>query len=91
MYTKYEYTNSNQLYINLTKSVYIDMHFRPNISNSERLACARTRIGKNIKLANHNLKHVTNVKFLGVIIDDELSWVPQIDQLKGKLLSSLVL
>ena len=30
------------------------------------------------------------MKFLGVVIDDRLSWEPQIKQLKGKLLSSIV-
>ena len=30
------------------------------------------------------------MKFLGVVIDDRLSWEPQIKQLKEKLLSSIV-
>ena len=45
---------------------------------------------KNLKLSNHKLKRVTEVKFLGVVIDDKLNWEPQIDHLKAKLLSSLV-
>ena len=75
----YGYMYSNQLYINLTKSVY--MHFRSHLNQSECQTCARTR--------NYKLKRVTEVKFLGVVIDDRLSWEPQIKQLKGKLLSSI--
>ena len=84
----YGYMYSNQLHINLTKSVY--MHFRPHLNQSERQTCARTRIDESLKLANYKLKRVTEVKFLGVVIDDRLSWEPQIKQLKGKLLSSIV-
>ena len=42
IYNIYGYMYSNQLHINLTKSVYI--HFRPNLNHSERQTCARTRI-----------------------------------------------
>ena len=84
----YGYMYSNQLHINLTKSVY--MHFRPHLNQSERQTCARTRIDESLKLANYKLKCETEVKFLGVVIDDKLSWEPQIKQLKGKLLSSIV-
>ena len=83
----YGYMYSNQLHINLTKSVC--MHFRPHLNQSERQTCDRTRIDKSLKLANYKLKRVTKVKFLGVVIDDRLSWEPQIKQLKGKLLSSI--
>ena len=79
---------SNQLYINLTKSVY--MHLLPHFNHSQRQTCARTRIYKSLKFANYKLKRVTDVEFLGVIIDDRLSWEPQIKQLKGKLLSSII-
>ena len=43
-----------------------------------------------MKLGNFKLKKVTKVKFLGVIIDDELSWEPQVEHLKSKLISSIV-
>ena len=36
------------------------------------------------------MKKVKEVKFLGVIIDDELSWGPQINYLREKLISSIV-
>ena len=51
-----EYMYSNQLHINLTKSVY--MHFRPHLNQSERQTCARTRIDESLKLANYKLKRV---------------------------------
>ena len=82
----HDYMIKNQLHINMTKSVY--MHFRPGRYSS----CARTRpLGseKHIKLADHTLLKVEKVKFLGVIIDDELTWEYQIDHLREKLNSSI--
>ena len=73
---------SNQLHINLTKSVFI--HFRPHRNSTERQTCTRARVEKSLKLANHRLKRVTEVKFLGVIIDENISWEPQINHLKKK-------
>jgi hypothetical protein len=70
----------------MTKSVY--MHFRPGRYSS----CARVRefgSEKSIELAGHTLLKVNKVKFLGVIIDDELTWEYHIDHLKEKLNSSL--
>ena len=82
------YMYSNQLHINLTKSVFI--HFRPHRNSTERQTCARARVEKSLKLANHRLKRVTEVKFLGVIIDENISWEPQINHLKKKLISSII-
>ena len=84
----FDYMYVNQLHINLTKSVYI--HFRPHLNLSERETCARTRINRSLKIESHTLKCVTQVKFLGIIIDDKLSWDPQIEYLKKKLISSIV-
>ena len=80
---------SNQLHINMTKSLYI--HFQPNLNQIERQTCARTRIDKSLKLGNVKLKRVTKTKFLGVMIDDKLSWDAQIEYLKEKLLSSIII
>jgi hypothetical protein len=82
----HDYMIKNQLHINMTKSVY--MHFRPGRYSS----CARVRefgSDKSIELAGHSLLKVNKVKFLGVIIDDELTWEYHIDHLKEKLNSSL--
>ena len=83
------YMTSNQLHINYEKSVHI--HFRPPFNLNERQTCARTKIHRSLKIATNTLKCVTQIKFLGVIIDDELSWGPQIDFLKQKLVSSIVI
>ena len=88
--SKYMYTN--QLHINMDKSVY--MYFRPSLSYSERLTCARTQeYGSEpvIKIGNTKLKKVDKVKFLGVIIDENLSWEPHIEHLTAKLNSSIVM
>ena len=76
------YMVQNLLYINLAKSVY--MHFRPCYNASERLTCARTRLYGSesiVKIAEHKLKKVDKVRFLGVTIDDKLSWEPHIKDL----------
>ena len=81
----------NQLHINCSKSVY--MHFRPHMNRNERQVCARTRefgSEKTLKLNGSKLKKVDKVKFLGVIIDDRLTWEPQIEHLKEKLNSSII-
>ena len=85
----HEYMFSNQLHINLTKSVY--MHLRPYLNQNDRQTCARCRIEKNLKLGYFTMKKVKEVKFLGVIIYDELSWGPQINYLREKLISSIVI
>ena len=82
------YMYSNQLRIYLTKSVFI--HFHPHRNSTERQTCSRARVEKSLKLANHRLKRVTEVKFLGVIIDENISWEPQINHLKKTLISSII-
>ena len=79
---------SNQVHINLTKSVFIQ--FRPHRNSTERQTFARAKVEKSLQLANHRLKCVTGVKFLGVIIDENISWEPQINKLKKKLISSII-
>ena len=60
------------------------MHFRP----TRYFSCARIReygSEKFVKLAEQALTRVDKVKFLGVMIDDKLTWEPQIEHLKDKL------
>ena len=81
-----EYMTLNLLHINLDKSVY--MHFRPSYNTRERLTCARTRPYGNertVKIAEHKLKKVDKVRFLGIIIDDKLTWESHIEHLVKKL------
>ena len=87
----YKYMIANQLHINMSKSVY--MHFRPNLNRSERQTCARAReYGSSnvINIANQKLKKVDKVKFLGIIIDDNLNWEPHVQHLTDKVLSLLL-
>ena len=86
------YMCSNQLHINISKSCYI--HFKPNFANEERMTCARLRPIDTIyslKLNGQKLKQVDNVKFLGVIIDEKLSWDSHITYLETKLKLSIVI
>ena len=81
-----EYMISNQLHINQIKSVY--MHFRPD----NWASCARAReygSEKFLMLNGKKLLREDKVKYLGVIIDDQLSWKPQIEHLRQKLNSSI--
>ena len=87
-----DYMTSNQLHINVTKSCY--MHFLPSIN---RMTCARARpfINKSdelhVYLCGKKLNRVNKVKFLGVFIDDELSWEAHLEHLEMKLNSSIVM
>ena len=56
------------------------MHLQPYLNQNDRQTCARCRIEKNLKLGNFT-----------IIIDDELSWGPQINYLREKLISSIVI
>ena len=70
------------------------MHFRPNLNNQERLTCARTReFGSEncITIAGLKIKKVDKVKFLGIIIDDNLNWEPHIQHLSEKLNAAIIM
>ena len=74
-----KYMTSNLLHINVKKSCY--MYFSPN-KRHESNANA-----ENLHINDIPIKRVTETKFLGVIIDDKLSWLPHIEQLAKKLQS----
>ena len=89
-----EYMKSNLLHINLGKCCYI--YFEPPqcYKSRTRGTCARTRPYRRkadcpkIKISGQVLKEVTSTRFLGVIIDNKLSWIPHIDMLYKKLKSA---
>ena len=86
------YMMSNQLHINLGKCTY--MYFRPMLNNKQRLTCARARIYNpelTINLNGKKIKKVDSTRFLGVIIDDKLTWEKHIDYLESKLKSAIVM
>ena len=71
-----EYMVLNKLHINMTKCCYI--HFKPKISRTtESELC--------LKIEGFPIKRVDNAKFLGVIIDENLSWEPHVTALRRKL------
>ena len=83
---------TNQLHINLSKCNYI--YFQPKFNVIDRDSCARTRqfIEKHseqrqIYMNGTIIKQVSEIKFLGVILDENLSWMPHIDYLVKKLRS----
>ena len=79
----YNYMLSNKLHINMSKCNY--MYFRPNIANYQ--VCARSREMLKLSINGKNIKQVASTKFLGVIIDEDLSWIPHVEYLNKKLKS----
>ena len=85
---------SNLLHINLDKCCYI--YFEPPqcYKSRTRGTCARTRPYRRkadcpkIKISDKPIKEVMSAKFLGVTIDNKLSWIPHIDMLYYKKLKS---
>ena len=79
----YNFMLSNQLHINMSKCNYI--YFRPNISNYQ--VCSRSKERLQLLLNGTPVKQVSDIKFLGVILDENLSWIPHIEYLNKKLKS----
>ena len=82
----------NLLHINRSKCAH--MYFRPNLNNNERNTCARSNVYNTsciLSLNGKKVKKVDEIKFLGVIIDDQLSWDDQIEHVENKLLSTIAL
>ena len=80
-----EYMKSNLLHINAKKSCY--MYFNPNKREMESSVDSEL---ENLSLAIEDslIVRVKSTKFLGVIIDDKLSWKPHIESLNRKLKSA---
>ena len=68
-----QWFNLNKLCLNLDKTNYI-------IFTKKRL-----NYDFNICINNDKIKETSSTKYLGVIIDNKLSWKPHIDQVVGKL------
>ena len=86
-----EYMKANQLHINASKCCYI--HFQPDLYRTKQ-TCARARpYDRECKLLLNKcqLKKVQSTKFLGVIIDEGLTWEAQIEHLEKKLNSCIVM
>ena len=89
-----DFMKSNLLHINIDKCCFV--HFEPLKSYNARTrgSCARTRSyvrkldSPKIKLNGKIIEEMMSTKFLGVIIDNKLSWVPHINMLHKKLRSA---
>ena len=71
-----KYMLMNKLHINMSKCCYI--HFKPKtdkLTNSEL----------ELLIDNVPIKRTSTAKFLGVIVDEQLSWEPHITALRRKL------
>ena len=77
----YKYMTANQLHINMSKTCY--MHFSPR--KLEDFGLTKLFSGHSLELAGVSIKPIRCTKFFGVIIDEELSWLPQIKKLSQKL------
>ena len=73
-----QYMLVNKLHINLSKCCYI--HFKPN-----RYPSSNPSPDVELKLDDFPIKKKKTAKFLGVIIDENLSWDAHIKSLKQKL------
>jgi len=74
----HSYMLSNKLHINMSKCCYI--HFRPNTRNPDTDETVH-----NLFIENFPIKKVSETRFLGVIIDEQLSWEPHLTALRRKL------
>ena len=85
-----EYMKLNQLHINVGKCCYI--HFKPCLNRAKQKFARASPYDPSLKieLNGKKLSKVRCTKFLGVVIDDELTWEPQIDYLITKLNSCIV-
>jgi hypothetical protein len=71
----------NKLHINMSKCYYI--HFKPKHVTNRQQDCHDD--SSNQLLLDDFSKKVCHTKFLGVIIDDQLSWEPHITAMRRKL------
>ena len=72
----------NKLRINLGKCCYMKCRPISNITETN----LKDRM---LKIGETPLKQVSDTKFLGIIIDDKLTWNPQIQYIRRKLSSSI--
>jgi len=74
-----EWLTLNQLTLNIKKSNFIVFK-----SHKKKLKTI-----PNIKLCNNNLQRVDKTKFLGIIIDEHLTWKNHIDYITKKIMKSI--
>ena len=70
---------ANKLHINMGKCCFI--HFKPGNTNKENAVTAEF----DVKIGDEIVKQVSETKFLGITVDNKLSWDTQINKLSKKL------
>ena len=75
------YMFANKLHINMKKSCY--MHFKPKGTLNKLPNDIRST--NSVKINDYEIKEVDETKFLGVTIDNNLSWLPHLTALAKKL------
>ena len=81
-----EYMELNLLHINLDKSCF--MYFPPKPKYLSTKHIAAEKCGEAVHIGQNAIKEVTEVKFLGVMLDPLINWNIQIQHLKKKLRTS---
>ena len=86
-----KYMKSNLLHINLEKCCF--MHFNPvkrlsNNNNEKNGSEFSSEIDYTLQINRTIIPEVQETKFLSVIIDNKLSWIPNINKLHKKLKSA---
>ena len=79
-----QYMFLNKLHINMSKCCYL--HFQPCSAKSQVEQVEDDNL--EVTINNTVIKKVSQTKFLGVVIDDKLSWDAHIQKLTKKLASS---
>ena len=82
----HDYMRANKLHINIKKCCY--MQFNPHRRNKNK-DCDINNYSLELRINNSVIEKVSNTKFLGVIIDEELTWRPHVEYLSKKLRCSI--
>ena len=87
----YKYMKCNLLHINMGKCCYI--HFAPPTDTSGNCSRSIPFVGnsdesKTLYINEKPIKEVKEAKFLGVVLDNQLSWIPHAKSLVKKLRSA---
>ena len=80
------YMTANKLHVNTKKCCY--MLFKPKCSKNESKNCINDEI-ESLTLNGVEIVEVQKTKFLGVIIDNQLSWGPHLEYINKKLKCSI--
>ena len=80
-----EWFQANKLTVNLSKTKFILFGFRQRLTNS---TTTRLEQDLNLKLGRQ-IDRVTHTKFLGLVLDENLSWSFHIDSISRKIAKSI--